>query len=525
MIEAYIRATEDVLRLAGQMFLRRIDYELRRFGEDLLDFINELDRQPRRDWRARFDDFLADQTARGRELVPESRADLLAYLELWEQNVFGGPPAPEPLLQAVITRFEEPPSAPATAGDTLDAAPSNKPTITEVRRPKPYHSQAEGEFYQKLAEARRLLAEMARVVALFSQKLDATAVGESVEVDADLDAIEDLIWRHNDALESARDTWLREDLKGDTYNQLALMNDPTSVGLPRFIDDDQPRRAKAQWEKISDRLDQRIVFLDNVIFAMEKVEQAGTAASFLLAGGMLYQAAKEGGKVLLVKTVAMAASAAAGALVGKATGAVLKEMGVEEETVEKVQNAVELISWLLLLRRMGKLRNHPPSTRPTSPQPASGTTGSINKRPHRTAKSPTTRRNPETRLPRNKGSWVDGSPGNGDWKSDIPAVNDITGGQPIRFRNGRPIFTPWSRGQIKFKPGELDGSLSDFNRVFDFIARQRKLPSRNAAKKLLKLLGLTPHHADGTTIELIPTTLHKNIPHIGSASDLRGGFT
>jgi hypothetical protein len=63
----------------------------------------------------------------------------------------------------------------------------------------------------------------------------------------------------------------------------------------------------------------------------------------------------------------MAASAAAGALVGKATGAVLKEMGVEEETVEKVQNAVELISWLLLLRRTGKIRSR--STRRVTEQP------------------------------------------------------------------------------------------------------------------------------------------------------------
>lgn len=43
MIEAYMKATEDVLRLAGQMFLQRIDYELRRFAEDLHDFIYDLD--------------------------------------------------------------------------------------------------------------------------------------------------------------------------------------------------------------------------------------------------------------------------------------------------------------------------------------------------------------------------------------------------------------------------------------------------------------------------------------------------
>ncbi len=96
MIEAYMNATLDVLRLAGQMFLQRIDYELRRFGEDLLDFINDLDRHPRRDWRERFDAFLADQTARGREITPESRRELIIYLEMWDRNVYGGPPREKP---------------------------------------------------------------------------------------------------------------------------------------------------------------------------------------------------------------------------------------------------------------------------------------------------------------------------------------------------------------------------------------------------------------------------------------------
>ncbi|OMI04558.1 hypothetical protein BTA30_07620 [Bacillus swezeyi] len=34
---------------------------------------------------------------------------------------------------------------------------------------------------------------------------------------------------------------------------------------------------------------------------------------------------------------------------------------------------------------------------------------------------------------------------------------------------------------------------------------------------------MTPHHLDDVTIQLVPTDLHGNIPHIGSASDLRGG--
>ncbi|MCG6157760.1 HNH endonuclease [Rubinisphaera margarita] len=109
-------------------------------------------------------------------------------------------------------------------------------------------------------------------------------------------------------------------------------------------------------------------------------------------------------------------------------------------------------------------------------------------------------------------------------RSDIPEVNAITGGKPVQFVNGRPVFTPWSKGQIKFKPGQLDGSQADFNAVYDYIAKQKGLSSRNAAKNYLRDAGLTPHHLDNTTIQLIPSDLHGNIPHIGSASDLRGGF-
>ncbi|WP_115610357.1 HNH endonuclease [Bacillus sp. H1a] len=47
--------------------------------------------------------------------------------------------------------------------------------------------------------------------------------------------------------------------------------------------------------------------------------------------------------------------------------------------------------------------------------------------------------------------------------------------------------------------------------------------SKNQGKAWLKERGLTPHHKSSTEIGLIPTELHANIPHIGSASDLRGG--
>ena len=132
-------------------------------------------------------------------------------------------------------------------------------------------------------------------------------------------------------------------------------------------------------------------------------------------------------------------------------------------------------------------------------------------------------KNTKTRLPRKDGKW-DGKPGEGNWHSDLDDVNKVTGGKPIPFKNGRPDFSEWSKGSVKFKQGQLDGTKEDFNLVYDYVADKKGLASRNAAKNYLREKGLTPHHLDNNTIQVVPSKLHGNIPHIGSASDLREGF-
>lgn len=111
--------------------------------------------------------------------------------------------------------------------------------------------------------------------------------------------------------------------------------------------------------------------------------------------------------------------------------------------------------------------------------------------------------------------------GESNWKSNNPDVNRITNGESIPFKNGRPDFSAWSKGQLTFEPGELNGTSSDFTKVYEALKNELNLNSNNAAKGWLKSKGLTPHHYDSTTIQLIPTDLHGNVPHIGSASDLR----
>ncbi len=132
--------------------------------------------------------------------------------------------------------------------------------------------------------------------------------------------------------------------------------------------------------------------------------------------------------------------------------------------------------------------------------------------------------NPRKRLPRTNGRW-EGTPGNGKWYSDKPEVNEVTKGEPVAFKNGRPDFSPWTEATIKFKPGELNGSQDDFTKVYERIKEMKGFKSNNQAKEWLRdVKKVTPHHFDGNTIQLVPTKLHKNIPHIGSASDLRGGY-
>ena len=125
----------------------------------------------------------------------------------------------------------------------------------------------------------------------------------------------------------------------------------------------------------------------------------------------------------------------------------------------------------------------------------------------------------KSRLPRKDGEWTEGVPGDGLWKSNNPDVNKITGGEAIPFKDGRPDFSKWSEGSVKVKG--MDGTKSDFSKIYEQLSEDLDLPNKTAAQAWLSENKLIPHHLDSETIQLIPTDLHGNIPHIGSASDMR----
>jgi hypothetical protein len=142
------------------------------------------------------------------------------------------------------------------------------------------------------------------------------------------------------------------------------------------------------------------------------------------------------------------------------------------------------------------------------------------------------------RLPRSKGVWS-GDIGNSVWKSKKPEVRAIAPGG-VRFRNGYPDFSPWSRGQINL--GEMSGYGSDFaeadaafangviNRTrpvpnkftrADFIGPGGR-PNASTTKLYRQEAGLTwHHHQGGKLMLLVPTELHANVPHTGGASAAR----
>ncbi len=143
-----------------------------------------------------------------------------------------------------------------------------------------------------------------------------------------------------------------------------------------------------------------------------------------------------------------------------------------------------------------------------------------------------------SRLPRD-GRWT-GERGNSTFipnrasklpHPEDPLVVDLKPGEGIPFRNGRPDF---SRHAVdEFQAPGLDGSARDRTRMALAVAERYGLkgaggqPTAAAGLEYMERLGLVPHHAGGTTVQLVPQGIHGSaagrigIPHIGGASGLR----
>lgn len=66
------------------------------------------------------------------------------------------------------------------------------------------------------------------------------------------------------------------------------------------------------------------------------------------------------------------------------------------------------------------------------------------------------------------------------WSSEKLDVLAITGGKPVQYTNGKPNFSPWSKGSFKFKEGELNGfNSNDFKSVYDKLKKLKDLKHNN----------------------------------------------
>jgi hypothetical protein len=146
------------------------------------------------------------------------------------------------------------------------------------------------------------------------------------------------------------------------------------------------------------------------------------------------------------------------------------------------------------------------------------------------------------RLPRvGRGRWS-GTPGNSIWypgKDENEILGVIGKGNGVRYRNGYPDFSPWSRGQVNL--GGMSGEADDFSEADKLFAqgvmnrtrdpptgftREQFIyngkPNASTTKAYRQTVGLTwHHHQGGKLMLLVPTDLHANVPHTGGASAAR----
>ena len=306
-MDRYTHVLRQYLEILFNLWFQRIGEKLQLFAEALDEWLHDLFLNPTPDWCDRFAHFLAEQEAAGYIVQPQSRQDLLDWLERWAVGDDGNaqqggqadgarPDFVDEALQNVGRRFTSP-SRPFGKSVQLD----------EVRK-----AIAGGAlFIHKLREAQETLDEMERVLQALGQKLDAAEIGEEVEVESAVDAIEALIWSHHDALEKARGAWLQHNLSHFVYPRIEQVSSPTSLNLPKFVDEQQERRATQQIKQIGRRLDLDLGLRDRGVTSMQVLEAAGMAANLLIGGGVLLQAARTGGKWTVVKTVAKVAAAGA----------------------------------------------------------------------------------------------------------------------------------------------------------------------------------------------------------------------
>lgn len=128
--------------------------------------------------------------------------------------------------------------------------------------------------------------------------------------------------------------------------------------------------------------------------------------------------------------------------------------------------------------------------------------------------------------------WVAGERGHGDWdasksglsKDRVADIESVTHGKPVRFENGSPDFSEYTykaRGADGLPvDGKVEIELSRTgDREADFERARAAMAEKMGVREFEEPPNWTWHHKeDGTTMELVPSKLHNNVPHSGGVS-------
>lgn len=212
-------------------------------------------------------------------------------------------------------------------------------------------------FYGKLHEALNQLDEMRRVLTELGNKLDGAKLDEAVDVEAEVDQIEELIWRYNNAVESALDAWLHDDLSRESSSRLNEMHTPASLGLPRFTDEDQAARALRQASQVAQRSRERDAAMDRLVVGLQWTETAANWTTIALGVGLLGMAVKQGGKWVFIKALAVGTAAY---LAEQAAEKGLRAAGASEQTIRGIKLAALVVTLVILRRRSSSTDIKPP---------------------------------------------------------------------------------------------------------------------------------------------------------------------
>lgn len=323
--------------------LHRINDKLRPFHESLYAFLADLflGILPH-DWREQWHTFIAEQEAEGFTIAQSSIAELETWIEAWAKDCKLWPEEVRPVSHEKLeVRMPNLVQKPVRPGRPLRHPPSPNAEL----------------FNSQLQLAEQCYQELERILEVLGQRLDAAKMSEVVVIDEEVQAIEDLIWRFNEARAVALEAWLRGSLSRQQLERVTNETRiPSNLRLPSYVDDDQLSQELELANRIGNLLRSRDRTMGHVIIAAKATEWIGFGAGVIVTGGVIVGVYQIGGKWAVAKTLAMIAGVAAGAALAE-NG--LRAAGAPEEVIRGARLAAMLVSIAIAKKRSGSTSSTP----------------------------------------------------------------------------------------------------------------------------------------------------------------------